>query len=551
MFGGCSGYNAHVLDINALPKTQDGLIQLVVSQHHTIQTQDHKIKTQTQEIDHLKFVIAKFRRWKFGQSSEAIERAGQMALSLEDINAAVREVLGQMPADVGQQQPAAPQAPETAKDKPVRRKAFPDHFERDDNVIEPACECEHCGKPMTELGEPDVAEILEVKTLTFTVKRHIRPKKRCGTCSTIVQAPAPSRPLDRSYAGASLLALVLVWKYGFHLPLYRQCQIFAHAGFKVSRSTLVGWVAGSAALLGPLVEALARYVLAAWSIHGDDSPVKVLAPGTGKTKKGHLWTYVRDGTNWGSTDPPAVWYRYSPSWHGKYPQKHLEKYRGHLHADGYPGFEPLFVAPAPNEPPRVLEVGCWAHGRRGFDELYVARKCPTSKEALDRIGLLYDIEEAIRGQSPEVRQAVRQQKAVPILNDLHRWMVDKVALCDKPSALAKAFNYLLKNWEAFGRYTQDGKLEIDNSAAERSLRGSCVGKKNYLFFGADKGGEYAALIYSLVETCKLNRIDPQRYLEYVLERIADHPINRIEELLPWNVADKLNQPDAVAEAMAA
>lgn len=532
-----------MLDINALPKTNEALIQLVLSQHHTITTQG-------QQIEHLKFVLAKLRRWKFGQSSEQIERAGQMALSLEQIEAAVRAVLGKKAADEGQPS-AASEAPEKPKDKPVRRKKFPDHFEVNENVIAPPCECEHCGKPMTALGEPDEAEVLEVKTLTFTVKRHIRPKSRCVNCATIAQAPAPSRPLDRSYAGASLLALVLVWKYGFALPLYRQCQIFAHAGFKISRSTLVGWVAGSSALLGPLVEALARYVLAAGSINGDDTPVKVLAPGTGKTKKGHLWTYVRDGTNWGSSDPPAVWYRYSPSWHGKYPQKHLATYRGHLQADGYPGFEPLFVAPAPNEPPRVVEIGCWAHGRRGFHDLYVARKCPTSKEALERIGALYDIEEAIRGQSPEVRLAVRQDRAVPILNELHCWMIEIVALVDKRSDLAKAFKYLLNNWPAFVRYTQDGRLEIDNTAAERALRGVGTGRKNYLFFGADKGGDDAAIIYSLIETCKKNRIDPQRYLEYVLERIANHPINRIEELLPWNVADELDQPEAVAQAMAA
>lgn len=530
-----------MLDIHTLPKTREGLIELVLSQHHTITTQGW-------EIEHLKFVMAKLRRWKFGASSEQIERAGQMPLSLEELDAAVREVLGEPSEGAENQEPVAP---ETAKDKPVRRQRFPDHFERSENVIDAPCNCEHCGKPMSEFGEPDEAQVLNVKTLTFTVTRHIRPKKRCGDCQTIAQAPAPERALDRSYAGASLLALVLVWKYGFALPLYRQCQIFAHAGLKVSRSTLVGWVAGSAALLGPLVEALARYVLAAHSINGDDTPVKVLAPGEGKTKKGHLWTYVRDGTNWGSTDPPAVWYRYSPSWHGQYPQKHLKHYRGHLQADGYPGFKPLYVAPAPNVPPRVVELACWAHGRRGFHDLYVARKCPTSWEALERIGALYDIEEVIRGQSPEVRRAVRQDKAVPLLNELQRWMTAKVAQADKASDLAKAFNYVLKNWAAFVRYTQDGKLEIDNTAAERALRGVGTGRKNYLFFGADRGGEHAAIVYSLVETCKKNRIDPQRYLEYVLARIAQHPSHRIEELLPWNVAPHLEQPAAVAEAMAA
>ncbi len=205
--------------------------------------------------------------------------------------------------------------------------------------------------------------MLDVKTVTFTVTRHIRPKKRCAKCSCIVQAPAPSRPIERSFAGASLLALVLTWKYGFHLPLYRQCQIFAHAGMTLSRTTLMQWVGASSQLLGPLVAALAKHVLAAKNLNADDTPIKVLAPGSGKTKRGHLWTYVRDGTAWGSTDPPAVWYQYSPSWHGKYPQKHLASFEGKLQVDAYAGFEPLFL---PNE-----ARGCGAH--RG-DFLHGARE---------------------------------------------------------------------------------------------------------------------------------------------------------------------------------
>lgn len=501
------------------------------------------------EIEHLKLQLARLRRWKFGASSEVMERAGQMPLTLEELQAAVVPAMREDAADqqAGQEAAGAPQ-----KTRPVRRKKLPEHFERNNNVIEPAeSACADCGGELKKLGEPDESEVLEAKTVTFTVTRHIRPKKRCCQCARIVQAPAPSRPIEKSFAGASLLALILSWKYGFHLPLYRQCQIFAHAGLTLSRTTLMQWVAGTSELLAPLVQALAKYVLSASNVNGDDTPFRVLAPGTGKTKKGYLWSYVRDGRAWRSRDPPAVWYQYSPGRGGEYPQKHLRSYAGTLQVDGYAGFEALFVPPKPNVPARITEVGCWAHVRRGFFDLYEATSSPTAKEALERIGRLYDIDDAIRGESAEVRLAVRQKHAVPLLEELHIWMVQVRTEVENGSALAKALNYALNRWDVLLRYTQDGHLEIDNNIAERSVRGAAVGKKNYLFFGSDSGGERAAIAYSLIETCKLNNIDPQRYLHYVLERIADHPINRVEELLPWNVADKLNQPDQVTQALAA
>ncbi len=526
-----------MLDANALPNDVESLKRLVIEREW--------------QIEHLKLQLAKLRRWKFGQSSEALEGAGQLPLTLEELKAAVAEAVRERQA--ANETPAASEgqsAPQNAR--PVRRKKLPEHFERIPNVIEPEeCVCPDCGGALENLGEPDEAEVAEVKTITFTVTRHIRPKKRCCKCPRIVQAPAPSRPIERSFAGASLLALILTWKYGFHLPLYRQCQIFAHAGLTISRTTLMQWVAATSELLGPLVGALAKYVLSAPNLNGDDTPIKVLAPGRGKTKRGYLWTYVRDGRAWGARDPPAVWYQYSPNRNGEHPQRHLEHYVGKLQVDAYAGFEALFVPPAPNVPANIVEVGCWSHVRRGFFDLHVATQSPTAKEALERIGQLYGIEEEIRGESAEVRVAVRQKHAAPLLEELHAWMVQVRTEVDNGSALAKALNYALNRWEALLRYTQDGHLEIDNNIAERSVRGAGVGRKNYLFFGSDSGGERAAIIYSLVETCKLNHLDPQRYLQYVLERIADHPINRVEELLPWNVADKINQPEQVRQALAA
>lgn len=509
-----------------------------------VQTLRQLLRERDREIEHLKLQLARLRRMKFGQSSESLERAGQIPLTLEELEAAVAEVL------------RAPEAANTPlalpNEKPVRRRQLPPHFERIENVIEPKeCVCPDCGGALSELGKPDVAEVIETKTVTFTVTRHIRPKKRCSKCSTIVQAPAPSRPLERSFAGASLLALVLGWKYGFHLPLYRQCQIFAHSGLQLSRTTLMQWVAGSTALLAPLVEALGEYVRAAPNLNADDTPIKVLAPKTGKTKVGRLWTYVRDGTRCAARDPPAVWYQYSPSWHGQYPQQHLATYQGKLQVDGYAGFKPLFEPSKAGVPSSIVEISCWAHARRALFEVWVATKSPTAKEALDRIAKLYGLEREIRGQSADARRAARQAHAVPMLGALHTWMRNRRTVVENKSALAVAFDYALNRWPALSRYVEDGAVEIDNNIAERSLRGAAVGKKNYLFFGSDSGGERAAIAYSLIATCKLNHIDPQRYLEYVLARIADHPINRIEELLPWNVLDKLNQPEQVTRALAA
>jgi transposase len=530
-----------VLDINALPTDVTQLQRLLVEHHALVATQSVDLRTKQRQIEHLKLQLAKLRRFRFGQSSEQMEGVEQMALRLDALEASVAP------------SPTPPVTDAAAPDKgqPTRRKHLPEHFQRIDYTIEPSeCACPGCGGPLGLLGS-DAAEVLEVKTVTFTVTRHIRPKKRCSSCSIIVQAPAPARPIEKSFAGASLLALVLSWKYAFHLPLYRQCQIFAHAGLTLSRTTLMQWVGASSELLGPLVAALAKHVLSAPNINADDTPIKVLAPGTGKTKKGRLWTYVRDGRAWGSTDPPAVWYRYSPSWHGKYPQQHLAGFAGKLQVDAYAGFEPLFVATKPDVAARVVEIACFAHVRRKFFDLYEAQRSPLAKEALDRIGKLYEIETAIRGRSAPTRQTQRQEHAVPVLAALHAWMIETAAQIDKSSALATAFNYAFNHWDALQRYTQDGHLEIDNNIAERSVRGIGVGRKNYLFFGSDSGGERAAIIYSLIESCKLNHIDPQRYLHYVLERIADHPINRIEELLPWNLANQLQQPAQVTQALAA
>jgi transposase len=526
-----------VLDANALPLDVETLKRLLLERDAR---HEMTIREKDRHIEHLNLQLARLRRWKFGQSSEALATAGQISLALqEELAASVKDLLPQMPVAAKEKQ------------KPVRRQRFPDHFERCDHVIQPDDKvCPDCGGELRELGKPDVAEVIETKTVSFTVTRHIRPKKRCGRCSTIVQAPAPPRPLPRSFAGASFLALTLVWKYAFHVPLYRQCQIFGHSGLTITRTTLMQWVAGSTRLLAPLAEAIGLYVLAG-KINADDTPVKVLAPGSGKTRTGYLWTYVRDGRPWQSPDPPAAWYCYSPTRHGEHPQRHLRNYRGKLQVDAYAGFDALFRPTAPDQSPRMVEVACWAHFRRAIFEYFKATGSPTALEALQRIAKLYEIETAIRGKSALQRLAARQQYAQPLLRELHDWLCETRTKLENKSDLITAFDYGLKRWKQLSEYTRDGTLEADNNIAERSVRGVGIGKKNYMFFGSNKGGDRAAIAYTLIETCKLNGIDPQRYLEYVLARIAEHPINRIDELLPWNLADQLALTTAAGNARAA
>jgi len=327
-----------------------------------------------------------------------------------------------------------------------------------------------------------------------------------------------------------LLAHVLVAKYCDHQPLYRQAEMYAREGVGLERSTLADWVGGSSRLLEPLVEALRRHVMSAGKLHADDTPVPVLAPGNGKTKTGRLWTYVRDDRPAGNSTPAAVWFAYSPDRRGEHPREHLRGFQGILQADAYAGFHHLY------DGGEIQEAACWAHVRRKFYELQVAHASPLAAEALQRIGELYAIEGEIRGRPPDERLQVRTSRAAPLLDSLHQWLQATLAKVSKKSEIAVAIRYALGRWRALLRYAEDGHIEIDNNAAERALRAVALGRKNYLFAGSDSGGERAAAIYSLIGTAKLNGLDPEAYLRQVLDRIADHPINRIEELLPWNLA---------------
>jgi transposase len=482
--------------------------------------QQEQLSSRASEIEHLKLLVAKLQRMLFGVKSEKVLRQiEQLELKLEELEAAT----------VQERQPAAVSKEDGAVQKPFRR-PLPEHLPREVHTHMPDHEaCPDCGGKLEVLGE-DAAEMLEYMRACFKVIRHVRPKLSCAACDRIVQAAAPSRPIDRGLPGPGLLAHLLVSKYADHQPLYRQSEIYAREGVDLDRSTLAGWVGASCELLAPLVNAVRDHVLATSKLHVDDTPVPVLAPGTGKTKMGRLWTYVRDDRPAGDTTAPAVWFAYSPDRKGERPRQHLLDYRGALQADAYSGFHHLY------QDGTIYEVACWAHARRKFHEIHIAQPSPTTAEALKRIGQLYAIEREIRGRPPETRLAARQDRAKPLLASLHNWMETMLGRLSRKSDTAAAIRYALSRWRALTRYADDGHLEIDNNAAERALRVVALGRKNYLFAGSDAGGEHAAAIYSLLGSAKLNGLDPELYLEQVLSTIADHPVNRIHDLLPWNLS---------------
>lgn len=469
-------------------------------------------------IEKLRHQLAGMRRHRFGSSSEALD---QLELTLEE------EEIAQA-AETPVEDVAEAPISDGAKRKP-KRKPLPEHLPRNETVLSPGDACADCGGRLKHLGE-DVTEELEYVPGRFVVNRIVRPRMACSCCETFQQAPLPSRPIERGRPGPGLLAHVLVSKYCDHLPLYRQSQIYDREGVDLDRSTLADWVGKSAALLEPLADAIQRHVLSGQAVFADDTPVKLLSPGAGKTMTARLWAYVRDERPWASEAPPAAFYRFSRDRKGEQPTEHLKDYTGWMHADGYSGFNELYRSG------RVHEVACMAHIRRKFVDVFKSQGSGIAEEAIKRIAALYGIEKEVRGQPPEARAAIRQEKAKPLLDDLEDWLGAQLPKISGKSELAKAIRYGLTRMKKLRPYLDHGFLEADNNSAERSMRCVALGRKNYLFMGSEGGGKSAAIAYTLIETAKLNGVDPQAWLTDVLSRIADHKINRIDELLPWRYA---------------
>ena len=489
-----------------------------------LSVQGEELRVRSERIEHLKLQVEKFRHMLFGVKSEKIVlKLEQMELELEEDETTQAEA----EAFTEREQPNRELKTRAA------RKPLPDHLPREVRMHPPASDCcPDCGAALRQFGQ-DISEQLELIPETFIVIRHIRPKYTCTGCDRVVEAFAPSRPIARGLAAPNLLARVIVSKYGDHLPLYRQSEIFARQGVEISRSTLAGWVGAASDLLGPLVEAIQKHVLAGRKLHADDTPIPVLAPGNGKTKTGRLWTYVRDDRPAGEDTAPAVWFAYSEDRRGEHPRQHLKNFRGALQADAFAGFHHLYGED-------IYEAACWAHARRKFHEIHAIHASPTTTEALNRIGELYGIEEEIRGKPADIRRSIRQSRARPLLDQLRKWMEKALRSLSAKSETAAAIRYALSRWRALNRYTEDGLLEIDNSTAERALRAVALGRKNFLFAGSDCGGERAAAMYSLIGSAKLNGLDPELYLRTVLAQIADHPVSHIQDLLPWNLAHSLH-----------
>jgi len=493
------------------------------AQRQALSEQAEELDTRSARIEHLKLMVEKFRHMIFGKKSEKLVlKLEQMEFELEEDETTQAEAEA-LDERVSPRKEAKPRS---------ERKPLPEHLKREEVMHKPDSNCcPDCGGGLRHFGN-DVSEQLEYVPESFKVIRHVRPKFACTGCDRVVEAPAPSRPIERGLAAPSLLAHVIVSKYADHLPLFRQSEIYARQGVEISRSTMAGWVGAASDLLAPLVEAIGKHVFTGRKLHADDTPMPVLAPGNGKTKTGRLWTYVRDDRPAGEQAAPAVWFAYSEDRRGEHPRQHLKNFTGALQADAYAGFHHLYGN-------HIYEAACWAHARRKFHDIHLAHASPTTTEALARIGALYAIEDEVRGKPVDLRLSVRQARAKPLLDDLRKWMEKALRSLSSKSETAAAIRYALSRWRALTRYTDDGLLEIDNSTAERALRAVALGRKNFLFAGSDHGGERAAAMYTLIGSAKLNGLDPELYLRTVLAQIADHPVSHIQDLLPWNLAPSL------------
>jgi transposase len=517
-------------DSNDLPDDVDALRALILAEraerHAEHAARTAELVAKQIEIDHLRAMLAKLRRQRYGRSSEKLDaEIHQLELTLEDAEVAQ----AQAEAKVAEAQSAGQDKRQTSR-RPRRaavRKPLPDHLPREIVVLEPKSNC-RCNDPscLTKIRE-EVTEVLEKIPSQLKVIRYVRPIYACRACEMVSQAPAPDLPILKGRPGPNLITHIAIAKYYDGLPLYRQSKIFEREGVEIERMVMTDWMGHLAWWVTPLAEMIGTHVMGAPAIHADDTPIKVLSPGKGRTATGRLWIYAVDERPWAGERAPAAFYRYSPDRKGERPKEHLAGFSGFLHADAYAGYAL----------PGITHVQCMAHARRYFFDVFDATKSPIAQEALGRIGVLYAIEAEINGKPADVRFAERQARAVPLLTELKGWLEGERRRLSLKSTIGKAIQYSLSRWEALARYASDGRLAIDNNVAERGLRTIAVTRKNFLFLGSDEGGRRAAHIYTIVESARLNGLNPQAYFADVIDRLAKGwPRSRLADLLPWNWA---------------
>jgi transposase len=490
-------------------------------------------------IAYYKLEIEKLKRQLYGTRSERKTRLlEQMELQLEELEATATE--DELAAEKAA---SRTQTVRSFQRKRLARKPFPDHLPRERIVIPAPESCPCCGSPkLSKLGE-DITETLEVIPRQWKVIQTVREKFSCRDCETITQPPAPFHVTPRGFAGPNLLAMILFEKFGQHQPLNRQSERYRREGIDLSVSTLADQVGACTMVLQPLHALIERHVLSAERLHGDDTTMPILAKG--QTVKGHIWVYVRDDRPFGGRAPPAALYYASRDRRHEHPVRHLQNFSGILQADAYSGYNELYEpsrAPGP-----ITSALCWAHGRRQFFELAdiaanarrrkgAAAISPVALEAVKRIDALFDIERGINGLAADERLRVRQKDSVPLVKALEVWLREERSRLSRAASVAQPIDYMLKRWDDFARFLDDGRICLTNNAAERALRGFALGRKSWLFAGSERGADRAAIMATLITTAKLNETDPQVWLADVLARINDHAIHRLDELLPWNWA---------------
>jgi transposase len=493
------------------------------------------LAARNEQLHHL---LLKLQRRQFGRKSEQLPE-DQLLFAFEEIEA----TLAENAAGAGKQSPVL--RDRQRKRRRAGRGRLPAHLPRVEVVLAPeAAACPCCQGPLVEIGV-DAAERLDVIPAQFRVLVTRRPKLACRACPGVVlQAPAPARLVEGGMPSEATVAHVLVSRYADHLPLYRQAQILARQGIEIGREILADWTGTAALEIVPVVRRMHEILLASPRLFADETTMPVLDPGRGQVKKGFAWAIARDDRPWGGTDPPAVVFHYAPGRGAKHPKALLAGYQGILQCDGYAAYKTLAAA---ND--QITLAFCWSHVRREFIELAKGKTAPIAGETLQRIAALYAIEAEVRGKPPEIRQAVRQTTSKPLVEDLLTWFSAQLARLPGGSPTAKAIRYALNHRDGLVRFLDDGRIELDNNVAERAIRPLVLSRKNALFASGDGGGARWAAVASLIETCKLNGVDPQRYFTDLLTRLVNGwPNSRIDELMPWCWAAAETTPPSSQEA---